>query len=208
MSFLVENVKGVRGSMMKPSDNNRLTITSFVHQIIRDRVAKGATVVDATMGNGKDTYFLYDLIGSSGRLYAFDIQKTSIDNTTRLFSEAGIELSKNIQLIHDGHENLARHIKDPIDCGVFNLGYLPGGNHEIVTKPNTTLIAIKAMLDLLKVGGIVTVTIYYGHKGGREEKESLLAYLEGLPFEYFNVMKWYTINNKNNPPIVAVIEKK
>jgi SAM-dependent methyltransferase len=160
------------------------------------------------MGNGKDTYFLYDLIGTNGRLYAFDIQKASIENTIRLFAEAGVELSENIQLIQDGHENLARHITEPIDCGVFNLGYLPGGNHEVVTKPDTTLIALKAMLGLLKAGGVVVLTIYYGHKGGKEEKECLLAYLEELPFDYFNVMKWYTINNKNNPPIVAVIEKK
>lgn len=187
---------------------NRITITTFVHQILKDRVRKGDVVVDATMGNGKDSYFLYNLIGNEGRLYAFDIQKSSIESTTKLFGEAGIEGSSKLQFIHDGHENLVKYIKEPIDCGVFNLGYLPGGNHEITTKPATTLIALESMLKLLKAGGIVTVTIYYGHKGGMEEKERLLAFLEDLPFEAYNVMQWNTINNNNNPPIVVVIEKK
>ena len=188
--------------------SSRLTITTFVHQILREKVSRGSVVVDATMGNGKDTFFLYNLIGEEGWLYAFDIQHASIINTNMLFTEAGIQLNPNIKLIHDGHENLEKYIIEPIDCCVFNLGYLPGGCHSIVTKPDTTLKALEAALKLLKRGGIVTISIYYGHEGGKEEKERLLTYLAGLSFESYNVMQWNTINNKNNPPIVIVIEKK
>jgi len=187
---------------------NRLTITTFVHQVLREKVHRGSVVVDATMGNGKDTYFLYSLIGEEGWVYAFDIQEASIINTKLLFSEAKVLLTSKINLIHDGHENMDKYINEPIDCCVFNLGYLPGGSHNIVTKPDTALRALEAALRLLKRGGIVTISIYYGHEGGKEEKERILAYLEELPFEYYNVMQWNTINNKNNPPIVVIIEKK
>ncbi len=186
----------------------RISVTTFVHQLLKEHLQKGDVVVDATLGNGKDAVFLYKLIGKEGRLYGFDIQEISVTNTKRLLMTSGIENTDNIELILDGHENIEKYIKEQIDCCIFNLGYLPGGSHSIVTRPNTTIRALAAALRLLKSGGIITIAIYYGHEGGKEEKESLLSYLTELPFEAYNVMQWYTINNHNNPPIVVVIEKK
>ncbi len=41
----------------------------------------GDFVIDATMGNGHDTAFLAELVGPSGEVFAFDIQKEALINT-------------------------------------------------------------------------------------------------------------------------------
>jgi len=48
------------------------------HDLIKKVVCEGDAVIDATAGNGNDTAFLAGLVGPSGRVYAFDIQKEAI----------------------------------------------------------------------------------------------------------------------------------
>jgi Putative rRNA methylase len=47
----------------------------------------------------------------------------------------------------------------------FNLGYLPGSSKELVTKPDTTLAALDAALEVVMVGGLVSIAVYVGHEG-------------------------------------------
>jgi hypothetical protein len=48
----------------------------------------------------------------------------------------------------------------------FNLGYLPGGDKTIITKPETTLIALEAAKGILMAGGLISLVVYVGHPGG------------------------------------------
>jgi hypothetical protein len=57
---------------------------------------------------------------------------------------------------------------------MFNLGYLPGGNHSLVTRADTTVRAISAARLLLREGGVMTVLCYRGHAGGMEEYAAVL----------------------------------
>lgn len=50
------------------------TALHFSHQLLKV-VEPGDFVIDATMGNGHDTAFLAELVGPSGEVFAFDIQK-------------------------------------------------------------------------------------------------------------------------------------
>ena len=45
----------------------------------------------------------------------------------------------------------------------FNLGYLPGGNKELITKPETTLSALIQAYDYLTKDGIISLIVYRGH---------------------------------------------
>ncbi|SNR88472.1 Putative rRNA methylase [Anaerovirgula multivorans] len=183
--------------------------TDFLHSLLRERIHQGGTVVDATMGNGHDTLFLWEQVSSSGIVYAFDIQQESLEKTRQRFKERDITIdSTNIKLILDGHENMEKYITQPIDAVMFNLGYLPGGAKEIVTNPNTTIKALSIALSLLKKGGIISFIIYYGHLGGMEEKNALLTYVNQLEDSKFTVLKCSYMNHKNNPPIILIIEKK
>ncbi|KAH9288528.1 hypothetical protein KI387_032645, partial [Taxus chinensis] len=49
----------------------------------------------------------------------------------------------------------------------FNLGYLPGGNKEIITTSKTTLIALDTATKILGSGGLISIMSYIGHPGGR-----------------------------------------
>ena len=60
-----------------------------------------------------------------------------------------------------------------IDCIVFNLGYLPGGDHRLATKPASTLRALEQSLPLLKKGGMVSLCIYSGGDTGFEERDAV-----------------------------------
>lgn len=53
---------------------------------------------------------------------------------------------------------------------MFNLGYLPGVCHNITTKYDTTLKAVKSSLNLIKKGGVVLIVVYYSHAEGKIEK--------------------------------------
>lgn len=49
----------------------------------------------------------------------------------------------------------------------FNLGYLPGGDKKLITRSDTTLLAIEAAQKILMPGGLISIVAYVGHSGGR-----------------------------------------
>ena len=67
-----------------------------------------------------------------------------------------------------------------VSCIMFNLGYLPGGDHHLATKTNTTIQAVEAGLGMLKTGGIMSICIYSGGDSGFEERDGVLEYLSQL----------------------------
>ena len=110
-------------------------------------------------------------------------------------------------VLKDGHENVAKYVTKPVSAAIFNLGYLPGGNHEIVTKPNTTIQSIESLLKLLKVGGMIVLVIYHGHEGGKEERDEVIRFVSDLPQKYVHVLRYEFINQKNDPPFIIALEK-
>ena len=56
-------------------------ITQWCANFIRQQVQEGDLCIDATMGNGNDTLLLSQLCGTSGKVYAFDIQKQALEAT-------------------------------------------------------------------------------------------------------------------------------
>ena len=75
-----------------------------------------------------------------------------------------------------------------IDAAIFNLGYLPKGN-KIVTKPETTIMAINEIFDILSIEGIIILVIYHGHEEGKVEKALLEFYktLIKIKLIYYNI---------------------
>lgn len=164
---------------------------------------KALTAVDCTMGNGNDTLFLSRLLGENGTVYAFDIQEMALENTRTLLEANSIS---NAKLHRTGHENIDSYV-DKADLVMFNLGYLPKGDHGLITKPETTLVAIDKSLDVLNPGGLLSIIIYYGHDGGASEKEAVLSHVSALDPKKFEVIRIGKINRPNNPPIVTIIRK-
>lgn len=173
----------------------------FITQVVRS----GGTAIDATTGRGHDTQFLAGLVGSEGRVYAFDTQADALQSTSLLLEEAG--LADRVTLIEDSHEEMKKYVPGPADAVIFNLGYLPGGDHSCVTKPDTTVRALHTALDLLRPGGRIGLVIYTGHPGGAEECEAVEKAAACLDGAHFNVIKIVVLNRSAGAPVIIVIEK-
>lgn len=175
------------------------------HEYARKVVREGDTVIDATCGNGHDTLFLAELVGDSGKVYAFDIQKEALGQTRKRLMES--RMLHRCVLIPDGHENMHRYVKEPVRLVMFNLGYRPGGDHKICTRGETTFKAVRTALNLLSVNGLIILVIYHGGDSGFEERDFLLKKLPELNPGRAVVMMTNFINLPNNPPILVCIEK-
>ena len=143
----------------------------LAHCLLKNRLNEAKIIVDATAGNGNDTLFLAQNTLNNAQIYAFDIQKESIENTKAL-------LIKN---------------KD-------NMGYLPGGDHKFTTKDDTTLKAIDKILNNLNINGYVAIVMYPGHEEGLKEYQSIKLFVKDLPKKSFTVGWYKMINHNFNAP--------
>lgn len=168
-------------------------------------VRPGDAVVDATMGNGKDTLFLCELVGEHGHVYAFDVQEEAVARTRERIAEAGF--APRTTLLLAGHETMAEQVKEPVQAVMFNLGWLPGAVHAVTTKTETTLTAVRAAAELIAPGGIVTVCVYPGHEEGTRELEALTAFAAGLDVRRFNVLHHRFANASAQTPQLILIQK-
>ena len=140
---------------------------SLVHEHLKSWIYPGDFVIDATAGNGKDTEFLCGLVGREGKVLAFDIQEQAVENTRQRLQEHG--WSDVGEVVLDSHANMGKYAQEnSVDCIVFNLGWLPGGDHTVFTHADSTIAAIEAGLKLLRKDGVMCVSIYYGGASGYE----------------------------------------
>ncbi|MDR7856175.1 class I SAM-dependent methyltransferase [Tissierella sp.] len=173
--------------------------------IINKHVKEGQTVLDCTVGNGNDTLLLAQLVGNTGKVIGFDIQKEALDITWKNLTCENID--NRVELIEDSHENVDLYIKEKIDFAIYNLGYLPKGNKNIKTTKETTLISLKKVIGLLNENAIILIICYIGHDGGLDEKNGVEEFLKDLDQKEFNAIKYDFINQKNFPPILFGVEK-
>lgn len=177
----------------------------LAREAIQRTVLPGDSVIDATMGNGHDTLMLCEAVGPSGRVYAFDIQLQAVDETEKRLREHG--MADRATLIHAGHERMAEYVKEPVKAVMFNLGWLPGGNHSVTTKWETTRLAVESALTLLSPSGIVVICAYPGHEEGAREERELTAFLSGLSNRQYNVLHQRFLNATSGAPECYVIQR-
>ena len=144
----------------------------LAREVLLRAVRPGDRVVDATMGNGHDTLFLCETVGSGGHVYAF------------------------------------RHVSEPVQAVVFNLGWLPGGRHEVTTRWETTREAVLKALDLLRPMGVLVLCAYPGHAEGARELQELIGLFSGLSNREYNVLHQRFLNAGPGAPECFVIQKQ
>ena len=180
--------------------------TQWLHKFMEEQVQVGDLCIDATMGNGNDTAFLSALVGNDGRVLAFDIQEEALVHTKNKLREKGCP--DNVQLLLESHERMGNYAEaESVSCIVFNFGYLPGGDHSICTKPDSSIRAVSVGLERLMPGGVMCLCIYSGGDTGYEEKEALLTYLKALDQSQYLVIVSEYYNRKNDPPIPVLVYK-
>ena len=178
----------------------------LAREVILRAVEPGDTVVDATMGNGHDTQMLCETVGPEGRVWAFDVQAQAVEETRNRLRAQGLD--GRAELILSGHEHMAEYVKGPVKAVMFNLGWLPGGDHVVTTRWETTRTAVESALDLLSPMGVLVICAYPGHAEGEREKQELTAFLGGLDNRRYNVLHQRFLNAGPGAPECFVIQKQ
>ena len=146
----------------------------IVKKTVSEHLSEGGFAIDATAGRGYDTVFLARTVGATGRVLAFDIQPAAVESTRALLASEGLDA----EVVLASHADMAQYTSpESADCILFNLGYLPGGDHTVYTRAESTIAAVEAGLDILKHGGLMCVTVYSGGANGYAERDALLPFL-------------------------------
>lgn len=180
-----------------------LSILNRSRLLMEENLKPNDLVIDATIGNGKDSKFLLNII-DKGHLFGFDIQTGAINNTKESLKEY-----ENYTLFNTSHENiyeLLKEYKSKISLIVFNLGYLPKGNEKITTNYKSTIKAIKEGIKLLNKKGHIVITIYPGHKEGLKESIELKKFLNKEKSIIYN--EYHNTDNEIAPYVIDIKKKE
>lgn len=164
---------------------------------IKQHIGEGSVAVDFTMGNGNDTLFLSETVGENGKVYAFDIQEDALASTKKRLTESGAP--ENYTLICASHHRAKEFINEPINAGMFNLGYLPGGNKSVTTMRETTMPAVEAAIDLLAPDGVLIIAVYPGHAEGELEGDMLREYFKTTSRFKLCPSEFHILNSPSSP---------
>ncbi len=176
-----------------------INIVSWSRQLACEVLSPGDLAVDLTAGKGRDTYALAKAVGPEGQVIAFDLQAAAIEQTTEFLQASGLAVNhwatdqtlpkqSGIFLIQACHSTLGKVLLGPPKVIMANLGYLPGGDQALVTRPDSTLAALEQSLGLLAPGGRLVVTIYPAHPGGVEEGDAVNTFFSRLPSSQWQVL--------------------
>lgn len=176
----------------------------FQHLFWQDVLPSAKVIVDATCGNGHDLEYILRHKQSGARVWAIDIQECALSETkARLAETVGIE---HVTFLSKSHDQAIESLPDQsIDLLIFNLGYLPKGNHALHTKPETTVAALLTAFEKLAPRGVMTVVTYPGTDMGFAEQTAVEHFLIQVPQQKYDVSRWNPINQKNNPPQLYLI---
>jgi Putative rRNA methylase len=186
-----------------------ISLVKLAQILVNEAVNPGDFVIDATVGNGHDTRFLLELVKPDGNVFGFDIQQTAIDSTLKKIPE--LSLLTNLTLMNTCHstisENIPLKFHGKINAVMFNLGYLPGSDKQIITSAQSTLTALAASCKLLIKNGIITILAYPGHEGGDLEAHAVMDWCQTLDSESYEVSLYESYIKKPLSPQLFVVRK-
>jgi ubiquinone/menaquinone biosynthesis C-methylase UbiE len=163
-------------------------------------------VIDATAGNGHDTVFLAECVGETGKVLAFDIQEAALVSARSRVEEAGF--SGRVDFLQESHTEMeAFAVADSVAVVMFNLGYLPGENHDLTTESTSTLTALGAAAHLLKPGGVLSVICYPGHAAGAAEAVAVETWLSASAARNWRIAKYAAIGTRRPAPFLLLARK-
>ena len=149
-----------------------------------DALRPGDIAVDATCGNGNDAAELATILArraseapassAVGRLVALDIQPAALDATRARLDDAlrdfGAAERPHVELLLHDHASFPPSLAPgSVRLVVYNLGYLPHGDHSRTTTAEGTVRSLQAATELLCVGGMITAVSYPAHPEGVRE---------------------------------------
>ena len=182
------------------------SVLKAAHNYLEPVLGPGDVAVDATAGNGHDTVFLAKQVEDGGAVYGFDVQAAAIRSTSERLEKEGVR--SRVTLVQESHDSLDRHlpasVRGSVGAVAFNLGYLPGGDKSLITRPDTTVAALSAAADVVRPGGRIAVVLYTGHEGGDDEAKAVHRWAKRLDRARFDALSYHFLNHANDPPQLLV----
>jgi len=111
-------------------------------------------------------------------------------------------------LLLASHSGLASFVPPPIHAAMFNLGFLPGSDKAFSTAAASTLAALDALLTRMAKGGILSIHLYTGHPGGRQEADAVLELAASLPRDGWRVILVSQHNKLKNKEHLILAERR
>lgn len=181
-------------------------LTEFTHFIWSGFISEGMKVLDATVGQGQDAEYICRKIGETGNFEGIDLQNIAVEKTRERLSQCGLSNFTLICMDHSEIESL--YATETFDMMVYNLGYLPMADKTITTTMLKTKMSLNAALHLIKVGGIISVTVYPGHEEGQVESNWIQEWTRNLNPKTYHVMRLAYLNQSKGAPYLILIERK
>ncbi len=194
-------------------------VVTWGQELLAEVVQPGDLTVDLTAGNGQDTLALYQLVGKTGQVVAFDIQTQALLATRDRLLAAGAQIrfqqhdiqplqcQPGIDLLELSHAEIGTLLPAAPQGIIANLGYLPGGQRELITRPESTVMALEQSCSRLAAGGRLAVVVYPGHPGGAEEGGAVGHFFTTLHDTSFQVLQM-KVSNRPQAPFLFVAEKQ
>lgn len=194
-----------------------MSVLSFAHKLVVERLGQGERAVDATVGTGADTLFLATTTGVRGEVYGFDIQAAALklaEERLRLAREDKPTTLSKVTLLERSHAEMLEALpttwRGTVGAIMFNLGYLPSGDADksIITHPDSSIAALEASLLLLRPGGIITAVLYPGHAGGDLEASSVESWATAVSPLVAQSIIYRQLQRADAPYVIALEKKK
>ena len=184
---------------------HKMRLVDQAKNLISGSISNGSFCIDLTCGNGLDTYFLAQLVGETGKVFAFDLLEEAVERTRDyLIEKQSLSRCLLFQTCHSGfHSHIPVFHKGKVSAVMMNLGYLPRGKQKIITYPHTTEKALTKAYVWLKKGGVISILAYRGHPGGQEEN---LAVERLIHTKNWKFQTEYG-NKKEDSPVLYLISK-
>lgn len=193
-------------------------IISWSHRLVREVLLPGDLAVDLTAGRGRDTLELCRAVGPEGCVLSFDIQEQALSDTRERLECEGVVVDACLTisppedacgawLIHADHRELSSYLSRPPRAVIANLGYLPGGDRQIKTRPDSTGEALQTALSHLLPGGRLVCVLYTAHEGGAEEAATVERIFTSLSSRDWFVLR-LQVANRVQAPYLLVVEKR
>jgi hypothetical protein len=109
-------------------------------------------------------------------------------------------------LICANHAGLAELAgSETFRVAVANLGHLPGSDSPLITRPESTLAAFRAVLERLDEGGALLAVIYVGHEGGRAECDAIEQWADELDPTHWRITWHRHPARVRHAPVVLIV---
>lgn len=183
-----------------------MRVTHFGHSIWKSVLTPEDTCADLTLGGGQDALFVAPLCK---QVIACDIQEEALARAQKLLKG---HLSptdyQKIAFHHTPHEVLVKTLPPAsLKLAIYNLGYLPGSDKNVITQTATTLESVQGTCALIQEGGLISITCYPGHEEGLKEEEALTLYTNSLDLREWMVFTSRCTNRNKCPSLLLLFKQ-